>query len=71
MAPPPPPLCVAPPLSPETESRKQVTSERLKVKTNKYEFGSELKNQITLLFSLFLLLFMSYIVIFDTIHESY
>ena len=62
---------MAPPLSPETESRKQVTSERLKVKTNKCEFGSELKNQITLLFNLFLLLFMSYTAIFDTIHESY
>ena len=34
-------------------------------------FSISLKNQLFLLFSLFLLLFMGIIVLFDTIHESY
>ena len=34
-------------------------------------FGSKLKSQLVLLFSLFLLLFMNYTVLFDTIHRFY
>ena len=36
-----------------------------------YAFSISLKNQLFLLFSLFLLLFMGIIVLFDTIHGSY
>ena len=34
-------------------------------------FGSKLKSQLILLFSLFLLLFMGLIALFDTIYESH
>ena len=34
-------------------------------------FDIHLKNQVTLLFNLFLLLFISFIVLFNTIHESH
>ena len=37
----------------------------------KCAFGYQLKNQLILLFSLFLLLFMSLTTLFDTIHESH
>ena len=37
----------------------------------KIVFGIGLKNQLILLFSLFLLLFTGFTIFFDTIHESY